>query len=254
MLHKGNYIKRLMKRLNVKQEEITNKANENYVGFGRNTLINLLKLSDFISDDDIEKARAVLITLKANQEDFDFIFPPQTKENAKYIGHHTDDDTSTTPIKEISPGYYILTAELVPIHAQAGYLLGFQDQEYIDMLPKYTTTVDKFVKGKYRHFEVAGDSMDNGDIKEAIPDGTVLLCREIGREHWTSKFHTHNWPNYVIVHKTEGIVVKQIASQDLNTGELVLRSLNPNKDKYPDFTIKLDDVMEIYNVIKRILV
>jgi len=241
-----------MKRLNVKQEEITNKTNSNYIGFGRNTLINLLKLEDFVTDADTERVKALLDLLNASEEDYDFIFPGKNKSNAKYLGYHSDDDTET-PIKEISPGYYILTSELVPVHAQAGYLLGYQDQEYIDTLPKYTTTIDKHVKGRYRHFEAQGESMDNGDIHEAIPDGTVLLCREIKTEHWNSKLHTHKWPNYIFVHRTEGIVVKQVASQDLATGDITLRSLNPNKDKYPDFTINLDDVLEIYNVVKRIL-
>lgn len=253
MLHKGNYIKRLMKKLNIKQEDITDKSDEKYVGFGRNTLINLLKKEDFLTEDDLSRARVILDSIKANEEDYEFIFPSRSKSNARDLGDYTEEDL-TTPIKEISPGFYLLTTELVPVHAQAGYLIGYQDPEYIDMLPKYTTTVDKYARGKYRHFETNGDSMNNGDISEAIPDGTIILCREIKREHWKSKLHNHKWPNYVFVHRTEGIVVKQIANQDLLTGEITLRSLNPNKEKYPDYTINLDDVLEIYNVVKRILV
>lgn len=252
MLHKGNYIKRLMKKLDVKQETITDKSNPSYVGFGRNTLINLLKNEDFYKEDDLSRARVILDAINATKEDYDFIFPTRSNSNARDLGEYIEDN-QTTPIKEISPGFYLLTTELVPVHAQAGYLTGYQDQEYIDMLPKYTTTVDKYARGKYRHFETSGDSMDNGSIKDAIPDGTVLLCREIKREHWTSKLHSHKWPNYVFVHRTEGIVVKQIASQNLETGEIILHSLNPDKNKYPDYSVNMDDILEIYNVIKRIL-
>lgn len=252
MLHKGNYIKRLMKKLNVRQEHLTDKSDPRYVGFGRNTLINLLKNEEFIKEDDMARARTVLDAVGASEEDYNFVFPPRTTSNAREIGIFTDGDDNT-PMREISPGYYLLTAELVPIHAQAGYLLGYQDQEYIEALPKYTTTVDRFALGSYRFFEASGDSMNNGNVEEAIPDGTILMCREIKRDHWSSKLHTHNWPSFVFVHRTEGIVVKQIAHQDLKNGVLVLRSLNPDKDKYPDFEVHMDDLLQIFNVVKRIL-
>ncbi len=241
-----------MKKLNVKQEELADKGDPRYVGFGRNTLINLLKNEDFTNEEDAARARTILNSINASEDDFAFVFPPESKANAKDLGSFTNDDAET-PMKEISPGFYLLTAELVPVYAQAGYLLGYQDQDYIETLPKYTTTVSKYTTGPYRFFEASGESMDNGNVQEAIPDGTILMCRKIKRDHWSSKFHTHNWPSYVFVHRTEGIVVKQIAHQDIENGVLVLRSINPDKDKYPDFEVQLDDVEEIYNVVKRIL-
>lgn len=172
--------------------------------------------------------------------------------NAKDIGDPTiyeeDGDTKFT---EISPGRYRMGTELVPVYAQAGYLAGFSDKEYLEDLPKHYITVDRYVRGKYRSFEVAGDSMDNGDVKEAMPDGTIATGREVKREFWTSKLNNHQWPNWIFIHKTEGILAKQIADQDVKNGILILRSLNPDKDTYPDFEVKLDDLSQIYNVIKR---
>ena len=174
------------------------------------------------------------------------------KSNAKDIGDPTiyeeDGDTKFT---EISPGRYRMGTELVPVYAQAGYLAGFSDKEYLEDLPKHYITVDRYVRGKYRSFEVAGDSMDNGDVKEAMPDGTIATGREVKREFWTSKLNNHQWPNWIFIHKTEGILAKQIADQDVKNGILILRSLNPDKDNYPDFEVKLDDLSQIYNVIKR---
>jgi len=253
MLHKGLHVQRLIKKSKLrKQFPLHDKDSQYYIGIGKNTFTDLLKKSEFIDPVDIDRVRSILEMIEAPQEEIDFILPPNQKSNATYIGSFNSEDTET-PMKEISPGYYLLTAELVPIHAQAGYLTGYQDQEYIEMLPKYTTTVDKYAKGKYRFFEANGESMDNGDIREAIPDGTVLMCREIHKQYWKSKLHTHAWPNYIVVHKTEGIVVKQIAKQDLEKGTLILHSLNPDREKYPDFEVNLDDVMELYNVVKRIL-
>ncbi len=251
MLHKGQYLKSLLKKYRVRQEDLTDRDREGYIGFSRGVLINLLKIDDFQKEDDIAKVRAVINAIPLTPEETDIVLPKVSPSNAKAIGEikHAPTDQG---LKEISPGYYLLTAELIPVHAQAGYLLGYQDQEYIDTLPLYTTTVNKYVTGTYKFIEASGDSMDNGDIREAIPDGTVMLCREVSRQYWQSKLHTHSWPNFVFVHRQEGIVVKQVAHQDLETGTLVLRSLNPDKNKYPDYEVKMDDLIQIYNVVKRV--
>lgn len=173
-------------------------------------------------------------------------------QNARDIGSPTIyDDDGENKFTEISPGRYRMGVDLVPVYAQAGYLTGYLDREYVEDLPKHFITVDKYVRGKYRAFEISGDSMDNGDIKEAMPNGTIATGREVGRDLWCSKFHNHQWPNWIIVHKTEGIVAKQISKQCLDTGTITLSSLNPDKDRYPDFDVNIDDILQIYNVVKR---
>lgn len=173
-------------------------------------------------------------------------------QNARDLGDLTIyDEHGENKFIEISPGRYRMGVDLVPVHAQAGYLMGYADKEYVQELPKHYITVDKYVKGEYMAFEISGDSMDNGDIREAMPSGTIATGRKVKRELWTSKFHTHEWPNWIIVHRYEGIVAKQIAKQCLETGTLTLRSLNPDKKRYPDFEVKLDDCVQIFNVVKR---
>ncbi|MCL8000568.1 hypothetical protein M8994_20470, partial [Brucella sp. 21LCYQ03] len=180
-----------MKKYRVRQEDLTDRDREGYIGFSRGVLINLLKNGDFQKDDDIAKVRAVVNAIPLTSEEEEIVLPKVSASNAKAIGEIKQAPTDQG-LKEISPGYYLLTAELIPIHAQAGYLLGYQDQEYIDTLPLYTTTVNKYVTGTYKFIEASGDSMDNGDIREAIPDGTVMLCREVSRQYWQSKLHTHS--------------------------------------------------------------
>lgn len=170
--------------------------------------------------------------------------------NAKDIGEIYDEH-GDTKFTEISPGWWGMMVELVPEYAKAGYLSSYSDQEFIEELPKHYFTVDKFVRGKYRAFEITGDSMDNGKIEEAIPDGSIVLCRELKKDAWKSKLHSHKWPNWIFVHKYEGIICKQIAHQDVPNGVLTLRSLNPDKEKYPDITVYMDDLEQIYNVILR---
>lgn len=133
----------------------------------------------------------------------------------------------------------------VPIYAQAGYGKGYGDQEYIDSLPTIPVIVDKTYKGKYRVFEVKGDSMDDGSRK-SLCEGDKILCREVRPELWQSKLHIKDW-FFVICMKDNGILVKQILSHEVETGEIVCHSLN---SLFDDFKMNLSEVGELYNVIK----
>lgn len=138
-----------------------------------------------------------------------------------------------------------MSVPLVPISAHAGYPSTYGDVGYIDTLPTFPVIVDREYKGKYRVFEVSGDSMDNGQ-REAICDKDKILGREVRRDLWTSKLHINDW-FFVIVHREEGIIVKQIIDHDVEKGLIVCHSLNPLFD---DFVVHLNDVSELYNVIK----
>jgi transcriptional regulator with XRE-family HTH domain len=183
-----------------------------------------------------------------NESDYNANASKHPLSNARDIGPIvTDSDSEFT---EISPGRYRLKVPLVPEYAHAGYLSGYSDQEYLNELPMHELTVTTPPKGIYRAFEIYGDSMDDG-TKKCIPDGTIVTGREIQRQYWKSKIHSHKWPNYVFVHKTEGIICKQIKSQNVAEGKLILTSLNPDKAAYPDFEVEMDDLLQILNIVKR---
>lgn len=134
---------------------------------------------------------------------------------------------------------------VVHIHARCGYLTGYGDPVYIDSLPTMPVIVDKTYNGNYRVFETAGDSMDDGSRK-AIFEGDKVLCREVKRDLWLYKLHFKDW-YFAIVDKREGIVIKQIIDHDVEKGIITCHSLNP---LFEDYEIHLDDVAELYNVIK----
>lgn len=138
-----------------------------------------------------------------------------------------------------------LNIPFVPIHAQGGYGKGYGDVEYIDNLPTIPVIVDKNYRGKYRVFEVDGDSMDDG-TRNALYDGDKILCREVKPELWSSKLHINKW-FFVICMKNDGITVKQITSHEVETGVITCHPLNPLFD---DFEVNLNEVAELYNVIK----
>lgn len=148
--------------------------------------------------------------------------------------------SNARPVDDLS----YMNVPVIHIKAQCGYLAGYGDTEYIDTLPTMPVIVDKTYHGKYRIFEAEGDSMDDGS-RNSICDGDKLLCREVRRDLWLPKLHINDW-YFVIVHRTKGISIKQITSQD-DKGNITCHSLN---ELFNDYTVNLDDVVEIYNVIK----
>ena len=128
---------------------------------------------------------------------------------------------------------------------QAGFLSGWGDDEYIEELPKIPWEVEREYKGNYFCFEVEGDSMNNSNPSEAILDKDILLCREIQMQHWKNKLHINSW-DFVIAHRDLGIAVKRITDHNVENGELTLHSLN---NLYEDYTVCLEDVVALFNVI-----
>lgn len=145
------------------------------------------------------------------------------------------------------PNKGVMMVPLVNQYAHAGYMSGYAEAEYIDALPKIPWIVDHEYKGKYVSFEVRGDSMDDG-LKHSYEQGDVLLCREVYQEYWKSRLHINSWDAFVIVHKTDGIVVKQIIKHDVDNGIITVHSFNPI---YDDYQIDLREIAQIFNVVKQ---
>lgn len=135
---------------------------------------------------------------------------------------------------------------LVSQYAQAGYLSGFDDPEYLESLPKIPFASDVEHKGEYVCFEVRGDSMDDGSSASILAHD-ILLCRNVRRDYWKSRLHLHKWKNYVIVHQNEGILVKQIINHDVERGLITIHSLN---EMYSDKELDLREISQIFNVIE----
>lgn len=153
---------------------------------------------------------------------------------------------------EMGDGSKLMLVPLVEEYAQAGYLAGFSDEtaemdEYLKGLPKHPIIVDKYHKGKYFAFRIVGDSMNDG-TQDSITADSVVVGREIPKDLWRSRFHLHRYQDYVIVHK-EGILLKRIIEHNVEAGIIRCLSLNPDKDRYPDFDINLDEVSQMLNVV-----
>ena len=152
---------------------------------------------------------------------------------------------SKEEVREIDPGY--MEVELVSKYAYAGYLTGYGDAEYLEMLPKVKVIVDRMVHGNYKCFEVKGDSMVDGSFESWL-DGDIILGREVKRELWLPKLH-FNKCDFIIVHK-DGILLKRIIAQNNNEGSITIHSLNPDKSMYPNEDIYLNDIIQIFSTVQ----
>lgn len=139
----------------------------------------------------------------------------------------------------------IIMIPLVSQYAYAGYLSGFSDMDYIEALPKIPIIADHDLRGDYMGFEVRGDSMDDGTA-DSIREGDVLACRIVRPDLWKYKLHIDRW-DFVIVHKTDGMLIKRITEHNPETGEIKIHSLN---QFYKDKVLNLADVAQLFNVVQ----
>lgn len=156
-----------------------------------------------------------------------------------------DDNNTQNEAIEINPDY--MEVELVSKYAYAGYLSGYGDAEYIETLPKIRVLTDRMVHGNYKCFEIKGDSMFDNSYESWV-DGDIILCREVARHLWLPKLHMDKC-DFILVHK-DGILIKRIIDQNNEDGTITIHSLNPDKSAYPDQVVLMDDIMQIFAVVK----
>lgn len=149
--------------------------------------------------------------------------------------------------KELREGLYKVTVPLIPVNAYARYLTDFQEQDVLDEMETVEFVVDQVGKGKYVAFEIKGDSMDD-NTSRSIPDRSLVLARELKRDHWQNKLHLTRFPFWIIVHPN-GILCKEIIEHKTGEGKIRCHSLNPSPE-YQDFELSLDEVKQLFNVVK----
>ena len=126
--------------------------------------------------------------------------------------------------------------EMVPIKAAAGYISGYSDPTYIKELNKFRLPF--LPAGTFRAFEIKGDSM-----LPVVP-GSVIVGEYI--DNWKNIKDGHT---YIIISKHDGIVYKRVFNQIEENGTLILRSDNVS---YPAYSIKVDEVLEIWKAVLNI--
>lgn len=120
---------------------------------------------------------------------------------------------------------------LVSIKAQAGYLKGYDDSNYIEELPTYS--VPDMRNGTYRMFQVSGFSM-----YPTLQDGSYVIGKFVENWEWLSDNRV-----CVVVTECDGIIVKRVTNRTREKGFLYCKS--DNRD-YKHITVRVEDIREIW--------
>lgn len=125
----------------------------------------------------------------------------------------------------------------VPIKAQAGYLQGYANQEYVGTLPSFG--LPGFQNGTFRAFEVEGHSMLQIDNKGFHP-GDITINQYVESPH-----QIRDGRVYVVV-THEGMLLKRCINRlDGETPRLICKSDNRSGD-YPDIPLSPDQIIEVW--------
>lgn len=141
---------------------------------------------------------------------------------------------------------FMMKVPFVPIQAYARYVDEYRDADTYEGPDYFYFPVDQVFHGKYRAFEIKGDSMDN-DTKKSLSNGDVVLGRDLGCDLWKSPLHINDYPNWIIV-LDNTIICKQIIKHNIGNGEIICHSLNSDP-AYADFSLNLNEVRELYNIV-----
>ena len=261
----GNIIDRIEAYLNSKGIKVS--AAEREIGLSNATLSKPFKNKTSIKTDTLEKFLNTFNEVNANWLLFDR--GPMEIHNIDVVNESTveygdgamiDDvsffDDSKEPEvfwNEKTNNKYLIYPDgtirievlKVPFAAYASYVECYDDEVKLnEEFSKITFKVDHIGRGKYLGFESKGNSMWNNGGYDT-PSGSDILGREIGRHLWANGFHKTNY-GFILITKN-GIYHKDIESLS-EDGSLKLTSRNPSHEP---FEYPINDVKEIYHVIKR---
>jgi transcriptional regulator with XRE-family HTH domain len=121
--------------------------------------------------------------------------------------------------------------EIVPHKAQAGYLSGYADAEYIENLPQIALPF--LGSGKMRAFPIEGDSMPPHTNQSIVIGKYVDNLGEIKKNK-----------TYILITSSEGITYKRLGNKNDDSLTVV-----PDNIIYSSYEIKLSDILEIWEYV-----
>ena len=120
--------------------------------------------------------------------------------------------------------------EVVSKKASAGYLLGYDDPEYIEQLEKIKLPF--LPTGKHRAFPIKGDSM------LPMKDNSYVVA-----EFVEDILDVKNGTSYIIVTKNDGMTYKRVYNQIEEKGSLLLK---PDNREYQSYEVPISEVLELW--------
>jgi phage repressor protein C with HTH and peptisase S24 domain len=129
---------------------------------------------------------------------------------------------------------------LVGIKAQAGYVKGFEQTDYMDSLEKYSLPPGVNPTGAiWSYFEVDGDSME-----PTLYAGDILLASMLPYEDWDD---IKNFCMYVIL-THEQLMVKRVYRKSPDMWVLI----SDNDELYPQVLLPVDRIKQVWTFRRHI--
>jgi phage repressor protein C with HTH and peptisase S24 domain len=133
-----------------------------------------------------------------------------------------------------------LLVPLVGIKAQAGYVRGYEQTDFLETLDKYSLPPGVNSKGlEWSYFEVDGDSME-----PTLTAGDVLLTSMLAHEDWND---IKNFCVYVIL-TNEQLLVKRVYRKNENQWIL----LSDNEESYPQVLLDISNIKQVWTCRRHI--
>jgi phage repressor protein C with HTH and peptisase S24 domain len=123
---------------------------------------------------------------------------------------------------------------LVGVKAQAGYVKGFEQVDYIETLEQYSLPPGVNPIGAvWRYFEVDGDSME-----PTFSSGDVVLATMVPHEDWQDikDFYVY------VIHTNDQLLIKRIYKK--SETEWVL--ISDNEDVAPQLVLPIENVKQLW--------
>lgn len=120
--------------------------------------------------------------------------------------------------------------EVVPTEASAGYLLGYNDPEYIEQLQKIKLPF--LPTGKHRAFPIKGDSM------HPMKDGSYVVASFVEDIN-----DVKDGTSYIIITKNDGMTYKRVYNKIEESNTLLLV---PDNKNYEPYNVPNTEVVELW--------
>lgn len=120
--------------------------------------------------------------------------------------------------------------EVIPTEASAGYLLGYDDPEYIEQLQRIKLPF--LPVGKHRAFPIKGNSM------HPMKDGSFVVARFIENIN-----DIKDGISYIVVTKNDGITYKRVYNKVEENNTLLLV---PDNRNYENYNVPISEVVELW--------
>jgi transcriptional regulator with XRE-family HTH domain len=120
--------------------------------------------------------------------------------------------------------------EVVPSKASAGYLLGYDDPEYIEQLEKIKLPF--LPTGKHRAFPIKGDSM------LPMKDGSYVVAEFVEDIKEAKSGHS-----YIVITKDDGMTYKRLENLVKEKQSFLLK---PDNTTYEPYEVPVAEVLELW--------